>query len=61
MENFFSFTLVPVGHLSMPGPVNITFNDVVGENDENKTELLHWNPSKAFSYVLLILVLSSGF
>jgi hypothetical protein len=37
---------VPVGHLSMPGPVNITYNDIVGDNDKNKTTLLHWNPGR---------------
>jgi len=37
---------VPVGHLSMPGPVNITYNDIVGDNDKKKTTLLHWNPGR---------------
>ena len=50
LHSFYSFALVPVGHLSMPGPVNITYNDMVGDNDENKTSLLHWNPGrKSFS------------
>ncbi|XP_076116641.1 uncharacterized protein LOC143084119 [Mytilus galloprovincialis] len=44
LHSFYSFALVPIGHLSMPGPVNITLNDLVGDNDENKTALLHWNP-----------------
>jgi hypothetical protein len=46
LQSFYSFALVPVGHLSMPGPVNITYNDIVGDNDKNKTTLLHWNPGR---------------
>ena len=38
-----TFSVIPVGHLPMPGPINITYPDTVGENEETKTALAHWN------------------
>ncbi|CAG2204566.1 unnamed protein product [Mytilus edulis] len=38
-----TFSVIPVGHLPMPGPMNITYPDTVGENEDNKTVLAHWN------------------
>ncbi|VDI28035.1 Hypothetical predicted protein, partial [Mytilus galloprovincialis] len=38
-----TFSVIPVGHLSMPGPMNITYPDTVGENEDNRTVLAHWN------------------
>ncbi|XP_076076023.1 uncharacterized protein LOC143046845 [Mytilus galloprovincialis] len=41
----FSFTLVPIGHLPMPGPVNITYFDSSSDRDQ-RVMLTHWNPGK---------------
>ncbi|XP_052082972.1 uncharacterized protein LOC127720424 [Mytilus californianus] len=38
-----TFSVIPVGHLSMPGPMNITYPDTLGENEDNRTVLAHWN------------------
>ncbi|CAG2247499.1 unnamed protein product [Mytilus edulis] len=38
-----TFSVIPVGHLSMPGPMNITYPDKIGENEDNRTVLAHWN------------------
>ncbi|CAC5409205.1 unnamed protein product [Mytilus coruscus] len=41
--SIFSFTLVPIGHLPMPGPVNITYFDTTSNRDQ-RIMLTHWNP-----------------
>ncbi|VDI50948.1 Hypothetical predicted protein, partial [Mytilus galloprovincialis] len=41
--SIFSFTLVPIGHLPMPGPVNITYFDTSSDED-HRIMLTHWNP-----------------
>ena len=41
--SIFSFTLVPIGHLPMPGPVNITYFDTSSDRDQ-RIMLTHWNP-----------------
>ncbi|CAC5416406.1 unnamed protein product [Mytilus coruscus] len=38
-----TFSVIPVGHLSMSGPMNITYPDSIGENEDNRTVLAHWN------------------
>ncbi|VDI67222.1 Hypothetical predicted protein [Mytilus galloprovincialis] len=38
-----TFSVIPVGHLPLPGPMNITYPDTVGENEDNRTVLAHWN------------------
>ncbi|VDI71255.1 Hypothetical predicted protein, partial [Mytilus galloprovincialis] len=38
-----TFSVIPVGHLSLPGPMIIIYPDTVGENEETRTALAHWN------------------
>ncbi|XP_063408918.1 uncharacterized protein LOC134692399 [Mytilus trossulus] len=38
-----TFSVIPVGHLPLPGPMIITYPDTVGENEETRTALAHWN------------------
>ncbi|OPL32724.1 hypothetical protein AM593_07406, partial [Mytilus galloprovincialis] len=44
-ESQFSFAVIPVGHLSMPGPLQITYQDTVTDRDKTLV-LTHWNPGK---------------
>lgn len=44
--NGFSFSLVPLGNVEMPGPLSISYPDTVGKvTSGNRTTLLHWNSS----------------
>ncbi|KAK3103480.1 hypothetical protein FSP39_019545 [Pinctada imbricata] len=43
----YSFTVVPVGHLSMPGPMSISFSDSIGPVKTGlRNMLLHLNPGQ---------------
>ena len=56
-----TFSVIPVGHLSMPGPMNITYPDTVGENEDNRTVLAHWNTCMSISNILKIFLFSFSF
>lgn len=42
----YSFSITPIGHLSMPGPLNITIERELDEDEDSIISLIHWNPSK---------------
>ncbi|KAK3101942.1 hypothetical protein FSP39_007535 [Pinctada imbricata] len=45
----YSFTVVPVGHLPMPGPVSISYSDPIGPIQKGlRNMLLHLNPSQQY-------------
>ncbi|KAK3612515.1 hypothetical protein CHS0354_024486 [Potamilus streckersoni] len=52
-EIYTAFTVVPVGHMSLPGPLLITF-DYSNANisgDDSVITLLHWNPAAQQWYI----------
>lgn len=42
----YSFSITPVGHLPMPGPLNITIEGKQEEDEVSRISLIYWNPSK---------------
>ena len=46
-----SFTVSPVGHAPMPGPLQITYEQMNFDPDPEDTisMLLHWNPGKVLA------------
>ena len=41
-----AFSVVPVGHTEMPGPISITYDDAIGPVETgDRNMLVHWNPS----------------
>ncbi|CAG2187681.1 unnamed protein product [Mytilus edulis] len=39
----YSFSITPIGHLSMPGPLNITIERELDEDEDSIISLIHWN------------------
>ncbi|XP_071123199.1 uncharacterized protein [Mytilus edulis] len=40
----YSFSITPVGHLPMPGPLNITIEGKQEEDEVSRISLIYWNP-----------------
>ncbi|CAG2215374.1 unnamed protein product [Mytilus edulis] len=41
----YSFSITPVGHLPMPGPLNITIEGKQEEDEVSRISLIYWNPT----------------